>query len=279
MKKTFGSSSAIRIALIVMAGTAGLMTFPTPATAGIVHFGVRCQSDFQGGWAPTIDVYSACSDFINVIKPVEYVDFYFNLHGAQPAFYSGQAAETCNGCGGADSVDFFFMETHGTVANNNPNYAGYAMWDNSCPDTAAPGCIAWTPNMRLGSSGQQLKVLATFACDTFKNSDGKFWNRWGNAFRGGLKIGVGGHDLVYEGNDTGAATNFATYMRNNMSIGTAWLESVYYANTSNHPTVANTGANSTDCWNRQGSLTINNVVGAPPLRDGAIGYVCWTNWN
>lgn len=280
MKKMFSAlfSAAVRNGLVAIVGVFILMTLASSATAGTVHFGVRCQSDFQNGWAPTIDVYSACSDFISEIQPVEYVDFYFNLHGAQVALYSGQAAETCDGCGGADSVDFFFMATHGTIASNNANYAGYAMWDASCAGTNPPGCIAWTPSMRFGSAGHQLKVLATFSCDTFKNSDGLFWNRWGAAYRGGLKIGVGGHDLLYTGNDTQAATNFAAYMRNNTSIGSSWLESVYYANNSNHPTVANTGANSTDCWNRQG-LTINNVVSATPLRDGAIGYYCWSNWN
>ena len=132
--------------------------------------------------------------------------------------------------------------------------------------------------MRLGSTGQQLKALATFSCDTLKNSDGMLWNRWGSAFRGGLKVVVGGHDLLYTGNDTQATTDFAAYMRNNSSIGWSWLDAVYWANTSNHPTVANTGVNSNDCWNRQG-MTVNNVVPWYPLRDGQIGYVCWSNWN
>ena len=277
MKRTFStlSSVVVRSGLIAIAW---FVVMVMPATAGTVHFGVRCQSDFQDNWAPTIDVYTACSDFISEIQPVEYVDFYFNLHGAQPAFYYGNAAETCDSCGGADSVDFFYVMTHGGIANNNADDAGYAMWDDACSGTNPPGCMAWTPSMRFGSSGHQLKVLATFSCDTFKNSDGLFWNRWSKPYSGGLKIGVGGHDLLYTGNDSQAATNFATYMRNNDAIGWSWLDSVYYANTSNHPTVANTGANSTDCWNRQG-LTINNVVSAPVLRDGAIGYYCWTNWN
>jgi hypothetical protein len=279
MKATFLSSlsGAIRNALIVMAGLTMLMTFTSPAVAGTVHFGVRCQSDFQNGWAPTIDVYGECDNFINEIDPVEYVDFYFNLHGAQPAFYYGQGAETCNGCGGVDSVDFFYMSTHG---GESGSVAAYAMWDASCSGSSGwPGCVAETPRMRLGSSGKQLKALATFACDTFANSDGMFWNRWGNAYRGGLKIGVGGHDLLYTSNDTQAGTDFAAYMRNNSPIGWSWLDAVYYANTSNHPTAANTGANSTDCWNRQGYLTVNNVVTANVLRDGQIGYYCYTNWN
>jgi Family of unknown function (DUF6345) len=273
MKATFltSLSSALRNALIVMAGITMLTIFTSPATAQTMHVGVRCQSAFQNNWNPTIDVYGACDDFISWIHRAEYVDFYFNLVGAQPAFYYGQGAETCNPCGGVDSVDFFFMMTHGGIATNNANYADYAMWD------AYTG--AWINDMRLGSSGRQVKVLATFACDTFKNNDGLFWNRWGNAYRGGLKIGVGGHDLLYTNNDTQATTNFAQYMRNaGTPIGWAWLDSVYYAQTSNHPTVANTGVNSGDCWNRQG-LLLNNVMSAPTLRDSQIGYICWTNWN
>jgi hypothetical protein len=279
MKGTFLSflSGAVRNALIVMAGLTMLMTIATPAVAGTVHFGVRCEDTFQNGWAPNIDVYGECDNFINEIDPVEYVDFYFNLVGAQNAFYYGQGAETCNGCGGIDSVDFFYMSTHGGVSGDQ---SVYAMWDASCPgDAGWGGCIAQTPSMRLGSSGKQVKALATFSCDTFAEADGLFWNRWGNAYRGGLKIGVGGFDLLYTGNDTQAGTDFAAYMRNNSAIGWSWLDAVYYANTSNHPAVANTGANSTDCWNRQSALTVNNVVTYNVLRDGAIGYYCYTTWN
>ena len=273
MKATFLSSlsGAIRNALIVMAGLTMLMTFTSPAAASPIHFGVRCEGTFQNNWNPAIDVYNACSDFINTSARYDYIDFYFNLVGAQPAFYYGNGAETCNPCGGVDSVDFFFMATHGGIASNNPYYASYAMWD------AYIG--AWINDMRLGDSGQQLKVFATLACDTFKNNDGLFWNRWGNAYRGGLKIGVGGHDLLYTNNDTQGMSDFAQYMHNGTTpIGWAWLDAVYYALTYNHPTVANTGVNSADCWNRQG-LDITNVIGAPTLRDGAIGYACWTNWN
>jgi len=279
MRKIFSQllGKAVRNALMVVASSAMLATFASHASAQ-THFGVRCQSAFEDGWAPTIDVYSACDDFINEISPVHPVDFYFNLEGAQLAFYNGQAAETCNGCGGADSVDFFFMITHGTIASNNADYAGYAMWDDACSGTNPPGCIAWTPDMRFGSAGHQLKVFATFSCDTFKYSDGLLWNRWSTVFSGGLKVGVGGFDLLYTGNDTQAGTNFAVNMRNNNSIGWSWLDAVYYANNSNHPIVANTGANSTDCWNRQG-LTLNNVLTESALRDGQIGYYCYSYWN
>lgn len=245
-----------------------------PAMAQVYHWpmhvGVRCQADFQNNWANYVNVYPACSAFINQIKASDYVDFYFNLHGAAVAFQSGQAAETCNGCGGVDSVDFFFAITHGTIANNNANYAGYAMWDTNS--------IAWTPDMRFGSAGKQVKVFSTFSCDTFKTSDGLFWARWGNVMRGGVKIATGGHDLLYVDASDTAVKNFAVRMQNGESIGAAWLEAVWYANNSNHPSVANTGANSADCWNRQGA-TMQSVQTMPALRDGAIGYVCWSGWN
>jgi hypothetical protein len=271
-------SSAFRNALIVVAGITMLTIFTSPAMATKIHFGVRCQDDFQNGWAPTIDVVTGCTDFISEIQTAHPVDFAFNLHGAQTAFYFGQAPETCNSCGGVDSVDFFFLSTHGTIASNNADYAGYAMWDDACAGTNPPGCIAWTPQMRLGDSGKQLKVLATFSCDTFKNDDKLFTKRWGAAFAGGLKVGVGGHDLLYTDNDASAMQDFATYMLEGNSIGNAWLNAVYNDNNANHPTVANTGANKASCWKRQG-VALGGVMSEKVLRDGQIGYTCWTNWN
>jgi hypothetical protein len=112
---------------------------------------VRCPSEFQNHWAPPIDGDGTCDDFISGIQSAHPVDFYFNLRGAQPAFYFGDAAETCNRCGGVDSADFFFMATASGASGGD---AAYAMWDDNI--------YAWTSKMRLGDSGRQLKALATF---------------------------------------------------------------------------------------------------------------------
>jgi hypothetical protein len=63
-----------------------------------------------------------------------------------------------------------------------------------------------------------------------------------------------------------------------MSIGSSWMNAVYNDNNSNNPTVANTGANATDCWNRHG-VTVGQAMSESPLRDGKVGYYCWTNWG
>lgn len=266
MKRT-SLSGAFRNALIVVAGITMLTIFNSPALASPIHFGVRCENNFQFGWQATVDVETACSDFISVIGATEPVDFFFNLHGAQADFVYGNPGETCNACGGVDSVDFFYLSTHG---GDNKTQAYYAMWDN--------GAYAVTNSMRLGSSGKRVKALATFSCDTLYNADGNLPTRWGNAFAGGLKMLVGGHDLLYTDNDQSAMQDFATYMVGGSSIGSSWLNAVYNDNNNNHPAIANTGSNKANCWSRQG-VTLGGLMGETVLRDSKVGYYCWTNWN
>jgi hypothetical protein len=231
-----------------------------------LHVGIRCQADFENNYDATIDAYSMCSNFINTIRSSEWVDFYFNLHGANVAFVNGNPVETCNPCGGADSVDFFLMYTHGGV---DPSQSRYAMWDFQTR--------AWSGSMRFGEAGQQLKVFATFSCDTLQTSDGHFWDRMGPAFRGGVKILLGGHDLLYDGQSQ-KGTEFASRMQDGEPIGQAWNEAVWYADNENHPSASATGADSNDCWNRLG-MNLETVQTIAPLRDGQIGYVCWSGWN
>ena len=126
----------------------------------------------------------------NTIKRTDLVDFYFNLHGANVAFTDNNGAETCNPCGGADSVDFFLVNSHGGVAS--ATQWALAMWDFQS--------LAWSDVMRFGDDNVQLKVFAMYACDTMRTSDGHFWDRNSPAFSGGLKIMLGTHDLVYDGN-------------------------------------------------------------------------------
>jgi Family of unknown function (DUF6345) len=255
-----------------LAGLAAMTAIPAPSAASQfphapLHIGVRCQNDFQNNWAATIDTYGMCSNFINTIKRTDWVDFYFNLHGANVALIGGNGAETCNPCGGADSVDFFLVNTHGGIAS--ATQWALAMWDFQS--------FAWSDVMRLGDNGTQLKVFAMYACDMMRTSDGHFWDRMSPAFKGGLKIMLGAHDLVYDGNAQ-KGTEFASRMQDGEAIGQAWLEAVWYADNNNHPSAAATGVNANDCWNRAG-MSLATVNTSAPLRDGQVGYMCWSGWN
>jgi hypothetical protein len=226
--------------------------------------GVRCQADFQNNWDPNWNNYGMCQNFINGVNGshLDSVSFYYNLHGAQGDIQN--SSDTCLACGGADSVDFFLMATHGGIDSTQ---ARFAMWDMTTR--------AWTGSMVLGDDGQQLKVLATFSCDTLATSDGHFIDRWGGVFNGGLKIAVGAYDLVYSGNDQ-KGTEFASRIENSEPVGFAWNQAVWYADNSNHPLAAATGVDSTDCSGRRQA---NLGTALSMAREQSWGYACWSGWN
>jgi hypothetical protein len=251
-----------RLTIVILLGLLGV-----PASAGThapMHIGIRCQSDYQNNWNPTIDAYTMCgNNFKNTISSTDTIDFYFNLHGAVPAFVNGNGAETCTPCGGVDSVDFFLMYTHGGIESDTN--AIFGMWDFQS--------LARTSPMRM----DRLQVFVAYACDTFRTSDGHFWDRWGPAFRGGLKIGLGAHDLFWDGNPQ-KGKDFASRMQNGEAIGLAWLEAVWYADNRNNPSAVATGINANDCYRRAGAnLATVQQIGA--IRDNQIGYVCWSEWS
>lgn len=243
-----------------------------PAHAGVsqhsIQVGTRCQQDFQNGWLADAglgvnDMWARCSGFQGTAATTEVNAFYYNLHGARWAL---EDPDTCGwSCGNADSVDFFYMSTHGGINNAS---AAWGMWDQ--------GSLAYTSNMRLGASSRQNMVLASFACDTHA-TDGNTWTRWYPVFAGGMVETVGGHNLLYMGNPQ-SGSDFANRMNNGEPIGQAWLESAWYADNRNAPAVIATGRDSADCWNRQG-VGYDSLFPTPILRDGAIGYMCWTTWN
>jgi len=268
---------ALMVMLFTVAGCAledddDLAARPTEALRTLlvsqrhIQVGVRCQQDYQNGWQVDVgnnDVWNRCSNFYNDDRQTEVAAFYFNLRGAKAAL---EQPDTCGwACGYADSVDVFYMNTHG---GSSATTAYWAMWDAYSN--------AYTSNMRLGSSGRQNMVLATFSCQTHA-LDAATWNRWIRVFSGGMVFTVGGRDVLYSG-QTQSGQEFSARLDNGEPIGQAWNESTWYADNSNHPGAIVTGRNATDCWNRMGT-TFDTLFSTPILRDGAIGYMCWTSWN
>ncbi|MET0225700.1 MAG: DUF6345 domain-containing protein [Dokdonella sp.] len=265
-----GASPVSAIALGIAATFAMASTAPAHAATSqhSIQVGSRCQQDFQNNWQADAglgnnDMWARCSGFQSAAATTEVNAFYYNLHGARWAL---EDPDTCGwGCGNADSVDLFYMSTHGGITSTS---AIWAMWDQ--------GSFAYTQNMRLGATSRQNMVLASFACDTHWIDDST-WTRWYPVFAGGMVMTVGGHDLLYQGNPQ-TGSDFANRMNNGETIGQSWLESAWYADNRNAPAVIATGRNSTDCWNRQG-VSYNTLFPTPILRDSAIGYMCWSTWN
>jgi hypothetical protein len=237
---------------------------PHPRT----EVGIRCQQEYQNGWQVDVgnsDVWRRCGNFSSQMSQTDNVEFNFNLHGAKQPLEKNN--DGCGqSCGGADSVDIFYMNTHSGV---NSTTAFWAMWDQNSN--------ALTSNMRLGDNSRQLMVLATFSCSTLLTSDGNALARWIGPFSGGLVMTVGAHDVLYSGNDQ-SATEYASRMQDGEPIGQAWLESTWYADNRNAPSAMAAGNNANDCWNRMG-VSLPSLFTTPVLRDAQIGYVCWSTWN
>jgi hypothetical protein len=239
---------------------------------GIWDFGVRCEDSFQNGWQVTIDTHDMCNNFINSVNGgagtyfVYGNQFYWDLEHAQADIQSPGDSSAGRG---ADSVDFFLVNTHG---GNNSSSAFLAMWDQSI--------FAYTTNMRLGDNGVQANCFAAYACSTMYTQDNLFWTRWSAAFSGGVKIVLGAHALVYDDSEA-IGYQFPDGMLD-QSIPNAWEEAVYDVDNNNAPEAAATGANESDCGNRMAMEQTeldNEYSNFPNLRDSAIGWVCWSGYN
>jgi hypothetical protein len=257
-------------ALVAAAALIGASNVEAGPPHARMEVGIRCQQEYQNNWQVDVgnnDVWRRCSNFNGQIGQTDNVRFYFNLHGAKAPLE--KTNDGCGqGCGGADSVDFLYMNMHGGA---NSSSAFFDMWDQNSR--------AFTSNMRLGDNSRQLMVLATFGCSSLLLSDGNsnILNRWQPPFSGGLVLTAGGHGSLFSGNDQ-SATEFASRMQDGEPIGQAWLESTWYADNSNTPTFMNTGRDANDCFNRS-KVSLPSLFGTPILRDGAIGYFCWASWN
>ncbi|HEY5308911.1 MAG TPA: hypothetical protein VIK97_10410, partial [Casimicrobiaceae bacterium] len=108
------SLAALMFAVTACAGAVltGIANARTPHPA--MEVGTRCQQDYQNSWQVDVgssDVWNRCSNFNNQIRQTDVVEYYYNLHGAQQVIE--KTADGCGwGCGAADSVDFFYMNTH-----------------------------------------------------------------------------------------------------------------------------------------------------------------------
>jgi hypothetical protein len=117
----FCSLIASLIFAILIMDTAASARPPHPAT----EVGVRCQQEYQNNWQTDVgnsDVWRRCSNFISQIGQTDNVRFYFNLHGAKQPLE--KTNDGCGqSCGGADSVDIFYMNTHSGVNSSSAFWA------------------------------------------------------------------------------------------------------------------------------------------------------------
>jgi hypothetical protein len=130
--------------------------------------------------------------------------------------------------------------------------------------------------MRLGDNAQFLKAFVGLTCNTLRTGDGLFWTRWHTIFGSGMKIAVGGWDLLYD--VTGQGQDFATRIQWDQPLGDAFAGATLAAHGWSKPTVIATAPDADQCWPRLGT-SMANLATIPRYTYEDIGVYCYMWWG
>lgn len=229
------------------------------------HFGVTSTNDYENGWQDDFSyINENAEEFRDKFAWNNTLDWYYNLVGG--FLYIEETGDAWSG--GIDTVHALYISTHGAV---NSTYAKLAMWDQE----------AWVPSvwMRLGDDAAQLGLMIAYSCHLLQFNDGKFPDRWANAFKGGLYYFLGSQDIVHDGwtvSDVGAQV--AEDLNNGWNLWAAWHDGASDWWAEQDLTAVATGTNQANCEYRRDNATWPGVMSYTRLRDSAINWYCWRSW-
>lgn len=243
----------IRVAL------AGAICLLASGSALAGKFGTRCQQTFKDGWVPNLShVYDHCAYFNNELDDTDSKAFYYYLNNGQ-GFKTSDHVESA---GGVDTVDLFYVNTHGKAESS---YSWLALYVG----------IATSNTWRFGDNGRKLKIFSQYACETMK-LDNKTYDRWDQVFKGGLYLVTGSHDKVYDSwytDDVGE--DYADNLQDGDFVWSAWFDGAWDAYTDQDVAVFGTSSGDESvCFLRLLSMTGQNTGGFPRYRDGDMKLIC-----
>lgn len=241
---------------------AALWLCAAATSAQAAQFGTRCQERFEDSWQSTVSwSYEICSGLNNKLDNTDTKDFYYSLAGSTCGF------STCDGtasAGGVDTVDLFYVVTHGGTDASN---ALLAMW--------AENEIAQSSDWRYGDENDEVAIFSQYACEVMENGDGNIWTRWDSVFRGGAYLVTGSHGSVYGSIATDeVGRDYADDLQDGKTVKNAWFDgnSDWYHD--QDLAIMATGSTSSDCRDRRNNMTWSNIYGYPRLQDSSINYWC-----
>lgn len=237
-----------------------------PGARAQARFGCLCAANYQNGWQNALPYsWNRCGWFVDELDSTDIRSFYWSLNGAE-SFYS--SCDHCAGVG-AETVSLLYTNTHGGALNSGDAFL--AMWNQN----------AWaqtnTDNWRLGNESTGLSILALYACETLTNADSSasLINRWRNTFRGGLRMVLGSHDKLYDGETTDeVGEDFADDLQDGKTIKWAWFDGNGDWHADQDVKVTATGATESDCIFRRDAMMWQNFGAFPRLRDSQVAWFC-----
>ncbi len=254
------------LAFVAVLLTAVLWLGVTDARSA-AHFGTYCQADYQNDWRTCLPYsWNRCEGFNEELDESDIFDFYSSLHPDARSAYS-----TCDDCAdfGADSVSLLYTNTHGGAINDTD--ARLAMWSQNVR------ALSNTDNWRLGNESVRLSIMANYACETLTAADSgpQMWARWRNTFRGGLRIVLGSHDKLYDGETTDeVGEDFADNLQDGDSIKWAWFDGNGDWWCDQDVKVLATGSGESNCHSRRDNMRWQNFNDYQRLRDGNVNWYC-----
>jgi hypothetical protein len=231
------------------------------AAADAGEFGTRCQRAYQSGWLETMDYqYNRCEGFNSRLDDNNTKLFYLNLR-----FGSGFTTnDGLSSSGGVDTVDIFYVATHGSVSDTDATLA-------LKPVDTFTSSLTW----RFGNNSNQVAIFSQYACFTLK-IDGKGWARWVNAFKGGLYLATGSHNFLYDGwttDDTGE--DYADNLTHGKTVKWAWFDGNYDHHADQDVAIyASSSGPLGECRVRRDFMTGQNINAFPRFRDSSMNRIC-----
>jgi hypothetical protein len=213
-------------------------------------FATECQESFQYGWQSSLPkTWKRCSLFNAELNDTDLLYYYTDLQNSKYAW--------------EDPADQFWIWSDRAV------WAMWNYWE-----------LADSAQMRLGDEAWRLSILATYACETLKNSDNLLPTRLGPLFAGGLRFALGSHGTVWASSYTDeVGEDFADGLQKGKSLRYAWKDGNSDWWHDQDVAVATTGATSSDCYYRRSAMTWQNFHTFPRLQDWQIGWYCTNRWD
>jgi hypothetical protein len=231
---------------------------------GGARFGTYCQETHENAWQDELlDAWQRCSAFNDELDDTDTEVFYWNLHGAK-SFW-----ETASDQVFVEDVNLMFINAHGGASSN---IAFYAMWDEDD--------FVSSTDLRWGDEGHGLSIFASYACKTLKYSDDRTWHRWNATMKGGLRIMLGSHDQIWNGDTTDeVGEDFADNMQSSQSLRNAWKDALSDWNHDQDVTAVAFGNSLADCESRRDGMTWQNYPSYPRRRDADVTHWCYVAWE
>ena len=237
-----------------------------PAHAGT--FGTRCAQKFQNNWQKEVWYGTErCQLLTDQLSQTDTSLFQASMKGDQMGFTILDGVSVVSG---VDSVDLFYVNTHGGAFK-----APYIEADDANLAFFEKDTLTQSSTWRFGNNNHKARIFSQYACETMR-LDTHTWNRWNKAFKGGLYIATGSHALLYESistNETGE--DYAENLQDGLSVKWAWFDG--NADWNAHQGVAvyaSSSGNLSVCVDRLNLMTWQNINFFGRLRDGNMNRLC-----